>query len=187
MEASGGGVGRAIALGVSWALLAFVTLVAALVIVVPAVTGSAAYTILTSSMAPSLPPGTLVIVKPVDPDELRIGDVITYQLESGASTVVTHRIEQIRSPNLPGGERSFITRGDANGVADAEPVRAVQVRGTVWYAVPWVGWVNNVISGERRAILIPIAAVALFGYGAWMLISHVRDRRRSAIAERGDT
>ena len=46
---------------------------------------------LTSSMEPGLPPGTLVIVKPIDPVDVRIGTVITYQLESGKPTVVTHR------------------------------------------------------------------------------------------------
>ena len=57
-----------IGVGLSFGLLAFVLLLASLVVVVPAVSGSTPYTILTSSMEPGLPPGTLVIVKPIEPD-----------------------------------------------------------------------------------------------------------------------
>jgi signal peptidase len=168
-------------LGLSWGLLAFVMLLAALVVGVPAATGSTPYTILTSSMEPGLPPGTLVVVKPIDPDEIRIGTVITYQLESGEPAVVTHRVVEIQGPNLPGGEPSFITKGDANAAPDAEPVLPVQVRGSVWYSVPYIGWVNNVVNGDMRNVVIPIAAGLLFLYAGFMLVSHrmtVRRRKR---------
>src|SRR4051812_37968410 len=85
-----------IGLGLSWGLLAFVVLVAALVILIPAVTRSTPYTILTSSMEPGLPPGTLVVVKPIDPDDIRIGTIITFQLKSGEPEMVTHRVIAIQ-------------------------------------------------------------------------------------------
>lgn len=167
-----------LALGLSWGLLAFVLLIAVLVILVPAVTRSTPYTILTSSMEPGLPPGTLIVVKPIDPDEIRIGTVITYQLRSGEAEVVTHRVIQIQGETTPDGERTFITKGDANGAADEDPVREVQIRGAVWYSVPWIGWVNNLVNGDMRAVVIPIVAVALFGYAGWMFVSSRLDKRR---------
>lgn len=165
--------------GLSWGLLALVSLIAALVIVVPALTGSTPYTILTSSMEPTLPPGTLVIVKPTDPADIRIGTVITYQLESGKPQVVTHRVIEIIQPNLPGGEVSFITKGDANSAPDEKPVHPVQIRGTVWYSVPLIGWVNNVINGDLRAIVIPIVAGLLFLYAGYLIASGIVDKRRA--------
>jgi len=175
-------------LGLSWGLLAFVVLIAALVILVPAVTRSTPYTILTSSMEPGYPPGTLVIVKPIDVDEIAIGTVITYQLESGKPEVVTHRVTQIIQPNLPDGEKSFVTKGDANSEPDAEPVKPVQIRGAVWYAVPWIGWVNNLVNGDMRAVIIPLIAGLLFLYGGWLIVSNRlekrRDRRAALAAER---
>src|SRR5205085_154239 len=60
-----GSILRGIAQGISWVLLVFLLVVATAVIVVPAVTRSTPYTILTGSMVPTYPPGTLVIVKPV--------------------------------------------------------------------------------------------------------------------------
>ena len=170
-------------LGLSWGLLAFVALVATLVIVVPVVSGATPYTILTGSMRPGLPPGTLVVIKPVDPDDIRIGTVVTYQLHSGEPVVVTHRVIAIHAPNLPGGEPSFTTKGDANSLPDPAPVNAVQVRGELWYSVPWIGWVNNVVNGRQRATVIPVVAGALFVYAAYLVVSGLVGKRRKSRRE----
>ncbi|GAB3410787.1 hypothetical protein GCM10027515_31550 [Schumannella luteola] len=161
---------------ISAALLLFVAIVALLVVAIPAATGSTPYTVLTSSMEPKYPAGTLVVIKPVAAENVQVGDVITYQLHSGEPEVVTHRVIAIDNPI--GGERTFTTKGDNNDIADAAPVREVQVRGELWYAVPLIGWVNNVINGGTRAVIIPIAAVVLFGYAGWMFVGSVLDRRR---------
>lgn len=167
-----------IGLGLSFGLLAIVMLLAGAVVLVPAVSGSTPYTILTSSMEPSMPPGTLVIVKPIDPQDVKIGTVVTYQLYSGEADVVTHRVVEIQAPTLPGEDPSFITKGDANADPDAKVVKAVQLRGAVWYSVPWIGWVNNVVNGDLRAVVIPIVAGLLFLYAGWSIVSNQIDRRR---------
>lgn len=168
-----------IGLGLSWGLLALVSLVAVAVILVPALTKSTPYTIITGSMVPTYPPGTLVIVRPVAPEDIQIGTVITYQIESGEPDVVTHRVIAIVQPNQPGAEIKFITKGDANDAPDAEPVQPVQIRGEVWYSVPWIGWVNNVINGDMRAVMIPVLACALFLYAGYQLVTGIRDKRRA--------
>jgi signal peptidase len=153
---------------------------AALAIVVPAVTGSTPRTVLTSSMEPTYPPGTLVIVRPISPDDVRIGDPITYQLESGKADVVTHRVIGIMTNTE--GERRFTLQGDNNSVPD-DPVRDEQIQGKVWYALPLLGWVNTWINGDGRSWIAPVAAVALFGYATLMVVSGLRDkakRRRMA-------
>jgi len=167
-----------IGLGLSWGLLGLVSLVAALVVVVPAVTGSTPYTIITSSMEPGYPPGTLVIVRPVEADDVRIGSVITYQLESGKPEVVTHRVIEIIQPSVAGEDPRFVTKGDANGVPDDEPVMDVQIRGEVWYSVPLIGWVNNVVNGDMRSVIIPIVAGVLFLYAGYQVVTAVVMRRR---------
>ncbi len=172
-----------IAIGLSWGMLALVCLVAIAVIVVPAVTGSSTYSILTGSMKPTLPPGTLVVVRPTDIADIHIGSVVTYQLESGKPEVVTHRVVGIVQPNLPGGTVSFITKGDANPSPDVNPVIPTQVRGTVWYAIPLIGRINVAFGGSQRDILVVIAAVALLLYGGYQLFSSGRDRRRARQAD----
>lgn len=165
-------------LGLSFGALALVLLLAVLVVIAPALTRSTPYTILTSSMEPGLPPGTLIIVKPIDPQQIRIGTVITYQLESGESAVVTHRVIEVVGPNLPDAETTFITKGDANSAPDAKPVMPVQIRGEVWYSVPYIGWVNNVVNGDLRAVVIPIVAGLLFLYAGWMIVANRLEARR---------
>ena len=176
------GVLHYIGVGVSFGLLALIMLVAVLVIALPMLTKSTPYTVLTSSMTPSYPAGTLVIVKPADVKQIRIGDVVTYQIASNQPAVVTHRVIQIVEPTTADGTVSFITKGDANSLPDAKPVKPVQVRGVVWYAVPYIGWVNNVVNGDARSVVIPIVAGGLFLYAGFMAASTVVDRRRKAMA-----
>lgn len=178
--ASGGGLWKAIGTGLSIGLLALVALLAVLVIVVPAAVGGRALTVLTSSMEPSYPPGTLVVVKPTAPQDIVIGDVLTYQLHSGEPTLVTHRVISIG--NVTDGTRIFTTQGDNNDIPDAEPVMEVQVVGTVWYAVPYLGWVNTTVNGDLRGFIVPVIVGALFAYAIWMLISSMRDKRKAARA-----
>ena len=174
---------RSIATGVSAAALIFFAAIGVAAIIVPAVTGSTALTVVTSSMEPALPPGTMVVVRPTPIDEIKPGMVLTYQLRSGEPTLVTHRVQQRQE--LADGEVVFITRGDANNQPDQDPVREVQIRGTVWYAIPFIGWVTNGVTGDVRALVIPVIVVGLLAYAVWMAISALRDRRRSRATSDG--
>jgi signal peptidase len=164
-------------LALSAALLLLVVGLGVMLVVIPKVTGATPLTVLTSSMEPGLPPGTLVIVRPVTAEALRIGDVVTYQMVSNDAKVVTHRIISITLSS--DGSRSFIVQGDNNSAPDDDPVLAEQVQGQLWYAVPYVGYVNNVINGANRAWIIPVLTVALFGYAGFMVAGGVLDRRRT--------
>lgn len=161
-----------------WLFILAALAVLAIALVIPRIGGATPYTVLTGSMQPGLPPGTLVVVKPVDTDEIVIGDVITYQLESGRSAVVTHRVIGVRTG--VDGEPEFLTQGDANTAADPEPVRSVQVRGRLWYAVPHLGRVNTVLTGEQRQIGVYASAAALALYAGVMFAGGLRERRRHA-------
>ncbi|MCH1867560.1 signal peptidase I [Nocardioides sp. CFH 31398] len=167
-------------LGVGVCLLAGVVVV--LAVVVPRVTGSTPYTVLTGSMAPGLPVGTLVVVRPVSAEDVRIGTVLTYQLRSGQPEVVTHRV--IGTRQGPDG-REFVTQGDANAVPDAEPVLEQQVRGEVWYSLPWVGRVSHALDpGQRRSVTAVLAGgLALYAglsFGAAGLQARRGRRERRA-------
>ena len=175
-------VPRMLRTALSWAVLALVALLAVVVVIVPLVSGSKPYTVLTGSMVPQYSPGTLVVVKPADISEIGLGDVITYQLESGRPEVVTHRVVGIGA--AADGEPLLITRGDANDADDADPVRGVQIVGKLWYSVPYIGWVSNWINGEARGFVVPIIAGGLFAFAIWMLISGMIDKakKRKAVA-----
>lgn len=159
-----------------------VAVFAALVlIVVPRATGSETYTVLTNSMAPAFPPGTFLVMRPVDYDELKYGDVVTFQMYSGRPDVETHRIVGFAATQE--GEKTLITKGDNNGVNDAEPVREPQVKGKLFYAVPYVGYAANRLGNADRSLWVTLGATGLIGYGALLVVKGIRGRGRSKKAD----
>lgn len=172
-----GGVLRLVWRVLVWTVLLALVLVLVVAVLLPRAVGATPYTVLTGSMQPDYPPGTLVVVKPVDISEVAVGDVITYQLESGEATVVTHRVISVGTRLDGSGDRVLRTQGDANNVADQEPVREVQVKGRLWYAVPYLGHVNTWISSSTRQVVTTGVVAALVIYAAWMFGSTLVDRR----------
>src|SRR5690349_15135581 len=81
-----------VGLTLSWFLLLAFSAGLVVAVLIPRLAGATPYVIETGSMRPSMPPGSLVISKPIDPVDVAAGDVITFQLKSGESTVVTHRV-----------------------------------------------------------------------------------------------
>jgi signal peptidase len=167
-----------IGVGLSAAVLVAVLALAAVLIVVPRIAGATPLTVLTNSMAPGLPPGTLLYVLPVEADEVHIGDVVTYQIRSDDPALITHRVTGI-TPSSDG-ETTFTFQGDDNGSAD-EPVVPGQIKARLWYAVPFAGFVNTTVNGENRAWIAPLVAGAFLAYSLFMItggiVSSVRRRR----------
>jgi signal peptidase len=167
---------KAVRLGASGALLVAVVAIAITTVVLPRLAGWTPLTVLTNSMAPTLPPGTLVVVQPVDPAGLAVGDVVTYQLRSEEPTLVTHRISAVTA--TADGVTAYVLQGDNNPDPDVEPVVPEQVQGRVAYAVPLLGYVNSALSGEGRGWLVLGTATLLFGYAAYSFVSALTDRTR---------
>jgi signal peptidase len=146
----------------------------AVAVLVPRLVGATPYSIAGGSMAPTLQPGDLIVVRPTDPAALGVGAVITYQVESGRPTVATHRIVAM---GVQRGEPVFQTRGDANESPDTGWVRPVQIKGEVWYHTPYLGHVHSALTGAQRQVLVRVAAGALLAYAAWMIGGAWRERR----------
>ena len=172
-----------IGLGASAALLLAVVALALILIVVPKIAGATPLTVLTSSMEPRYPPGTLIYVLPVKAADVRLGDVITYQIRSGDPAVISHRVIAINSP--PNGKRTFILKGDNNSQPDQLPVIPAQIRGRLWYSVPLLGWVGSALNGSKRSWIVDVIAAALFVYAAYMIVSGIvsasRKRTRKSL------
>lgn len=161
----------------NFVVLMIAVFAALVLIVIPKVTGSQTYTVLTNSMAPNFPPGTFLVVKPVDFADLKYGDVVTFQMYSGRPDVETHRIVGFAATQ--DGEKTLITKGDNNGVSDADPVRSLQVKGKLFYAVPYVGYAANALGNADRNLWVTLGAAGLIGYGALLVVKGVRGQGRS--------
>jgi len=161
---------------VTWLVILTVAAILMVAVLVPRLAGATPYTILTGSMRPGMPPGTLVVVRPRDPDRIRVGDVLTYQLRSGEPEVVTHRV--VAQGRDAEGHPVFSTQGDANPAPDASWVRPVQVKGTRWYAVPYLGYVSELLTSRQRQTAVDVVAGALGVYAVVMFLGAIREPSR---------
>lgn len=177
------GIGGWVVQVLAWTIIFAVAAILSVSVLIPRVAGAMPYTILTGSMRPHYPPGTLVVVRPAAESKVVEGDVVTYQLKSGQSSVVTHRVVQ-RRVNLSG-KVLFITQGDANTVADAKPVKPIQLKGKLWYAVPYLGYVNTLIMPKERHITLVIVVSFLLCYSTYMFTSAARKSRQDRQLEIG--
>ncbi|MDR0483561.1 MAG: signal peptidase I [Cellulomonadaceae bacterium] len=168
--------------GVAWLVVIFGIAALAFGVVVPRIGGATPYTVLTGSMKPHYPPGTLIVSKPIDTGDLKIGDVVTYQLESGKPEVVTHRI--VGMGFTVAGDPQFITQGDNNSIADAKPVQPQQIRGKLWYAIPLLGRVSVAIHSNTRELMVYVIAGALALFAAWQIFASGHDKKEKARVER---
>lgn len=113
-------------------LLILVALFALAVAVVPRLLGLHAYAMVSGSMDPAYPTGSLVYAESVKPEDLSVGDVAVFWRNDD---IVIHRVEEI---NAVAGE--MITRGDANEGIDAHPALFENVVGRAKHMVPNIGY-----------------------------------------------
>ena len=93
--------------------LLLVLLIAACVpLTVPRMLGYALYTVVSGSMEPAIPTGSLVYVEHVAPEDIEEGDVIAFYDAVDVASVITHRV--VTNSTVMG---EFVTKGDANAVS----------------------------------------------------------------------
>lgn len=162
-------LGRAVMLTVLAAVIGAIVVL----MVLPRATQGSALTVLTGSMTPEIPVGSVVFIRPVDPATLEVGDVATYQKKPGVESYVTHRIVAIDTSTTP---TSFTFKGDANRGEDIDPIPATAVRGEVWFHVPYLGAVRDALNGKAGLSLL--AMIVLGGYAISQVWGAIQDRRR---------
>lgn len=91
---------------------------------IPFVFGHSPVIVLSGSMSPEFEAGDMILLKKVDPADLKVGDVICFSEEE---SVVTHRIMEIQQAE--DGTDYYITKGDANDIEDLVPAFPDQVQG----------------------------------------------------------
>lgn len=116
-------------------ILLIVLFALAVLLIGPSLLGMKSFAVLSGSMEPKIPVGSIVFVDEVEPATLQMGDVITYNLSG--STMVTHRVVDVDIEN-----QSIITKGDANEVEDGAPVSFSQVVGKMKMHVPYLGYIS---------------------------------------------
>ena len=99
--------------------------------------GYSYFTVLTTSMQSVIPQGSLIVTKNVNPNQIEIGDDITYLVNH--NTTFTHRVVDIYENYQDTGMRGFQTQGVNNPVPDEEIVIAPNIVGVVKFHVTGLG------------------------------------------------
>jgi signal peptidase len=118
--------------------------------------GLGTYIVTGGSMEPSIHKGSLVIVQPVDPAGIAVGDVITFQQYDQTTT---HRVIGIVSADTG---LVFQTKGDANIVADPLDKTFPGKVGVVRGAIPVAGSIASSLQAYWRLLLTLVAAITFF-------------------------
>lgn len=136
-------------------LLLLLAILMALLLLLPKAKGVELYTVLSSSMEPTLPVGSIIYVSPCKSSlEIQKQDIIAYEAET---TLVVHRV--IKADRERG---VFITKGDFNKVEDASPVAFEDIVGKVDFHIPWVGYgLMTMQRKEFRYLLLVLAGILL--------------------------
>lgn len=125
--------------------------------------GHAVIVIRGASMEPAIPLGSAVDVVPVNPADLRPGDVVTLREANG--TLVTHRISRL--VQLPDG-LYVETKGDANPTTDPTLLPVTAVTGRVDFTAPNVGYLIYML-GEPAGVISIIALALTLLLAIWLL------------------
>jgi signal peptidase len=118
------------------------------------------------SMEPSIGLGSAIVVRPVEPSALAVGDVVSMQV-GPERTTYTHRIVAIVD-RADG--RWIRTQGDANPTPDPTLVAAGNVIGRVELVVPLAGYLLALLSLPMGAMFVLGLAATLLAI-AWLLES----------------
>lgn len=143
------------------ALTVLVAIVAVgFLIVAPRLIGGASLAVLTGSMSPAIPAGSVVLIRPVeDPSAIPPGTVVTFQKSPAERVLITHRVVRYQPDTTP---PSYITKGDANRGEDVDPVAVGAIRGEVVRHVPHLGRLSSWLGGPRGPYLFGLALGVLF-------------------------
>lgn len=112
----------------------YAVIIVALAIAAPMLFGYNPVIVLSGSMLPDYPVGSITYYKSADFSDIEIGDAITFDL--GEESLATHRVVEINET-----AQEFTTKGDNNETQDTNPVSYTEVQGkTVDLAIPYAGY-----------------------------------------------
>lgn len=127
----------------------------------------------TGSMSPTIPAGSLAVVREIPATDVEVGDVVT--VDRPGKLPVTHRVVSIEPGT--GSQRILTLKGDANPVADINPYTVDHVRIVMW-SVPGMANVMTSISNRWVMVGTTVAVSALVTWVLWPRPERVRPSAR---------
>ena len=138
-------------------VLLIILIISCLPLTLPKAFGYQMYTVISGSMEPALPVGSLVYVKYQEPESIEKKDIIAFYGSNESSSIITHRV--VYNKKLSG---EFVTKGDANKEKDMNPISYNQYMGKVVLMIPVIGGVAQTLTtGSGKIVLFSFIGLIL--------------------------
>lgn len=138
-------------------VLLIILIIGCLPLTIPKAFGYQMYTVISGSMEPALPVGSLVYVKYQEPESIEKKDIIAFYGSNESSSIITHRV--VYNKKLSG---EFVTKGDANKEKDMNPISYNQYMGKVVLMIPVIGGVAQTLTtGSGKIVLFSFIGLIL--------------------------
>lgn len=148
-------------------LMILAVVISCLPVTVAHIKGYEVYNVVSGSMEPMIPVGSLVYVEPAQPEEIAVDDVIAFW---SGNSVVVHRVMENKT-----GDREFVTKGDANAAEDIRGASYSSLIGRVSSHIPVLGSLLVLYTSTMGKA----CAICFAGCGALLnlLAGRLRDRK----------
>ena len=124
---------------------------------VPRFFGVRIYSVISGSMEPAIPTGSLLYITEAQPEEIEEEEVIAFYGVKDSASIITHRVIENR---VVMGE--FITKGDANQTQDMNPVPYDNFIGKVACTIPKAGKAAELFTSlEGKVLAAGVIAAAV--------------------------
>ena len=114
--------------------------------------------VLSGSMKPAINVGDIIFIKGINPNNIKVGDVITYRKDK--IKTITHRIIAVQKTEL---NILFETKGDVNNVKDENKVFSDEIVGKVVFRIPYAGYFCDFINKNKELVLFIIPMIVIIG------------------------
>lgn len=112
-----------------------------------------------NSMYPTLKVGDIIIVKGVQPSQIKVGDIIVFSSKNVyPGLTVVHRVINVMYND---GEYYFRTKGDNNPFPDPCCVAGNEVKGIVIYDIPYIGYITILFQNNPSFIILVILILVI--------------------------
>lgn len=138
-------------------VLVCIVIAICLLLALPIPFGNRPVVVLSGSMKPAYPVGSIIYYKHAEFDNINVGDPITFDI--GSSNFATHRVIEKNEE-----DQTFTTKGDNNPTADQNPVEYGRIVGKATdFAIPYAGFfISKVQNVPAFVIMMAILIVNSF-------------------------
>lgn len=107
--------------------------------------------VMSGSMEPAVPTGSLVVVKRIPAEQIEVGEVISFRSPEFSGQTITHRVQAV---SAGGGRVEVETRGDANTGSEEWVIDPAGTVGRFELRVPGLGYLLAPLQGRAARLLL---------------------------------